>query len=222
MSTIRFPKIGRIVRLDGGSYDVDAIPGLGGPFETATEYFAAWGQAAKFPAGEAYIRSCLPLHVQDEFVVSIREFPHRIAKGGYQITVKNEGPFPLYHPDFRHSNVIIDKNYNILSIIDWENAGTVPWEIIEFPLFLGTLPPPMDLETNYDTEGNPTNEEMQQIWKDRTDYVRDVMHFECRNLSDRSLSTMLASRYTQNIGTAIRLYHESGKLGPYCNVLDKP
>jgi hypothetical protein len=49
--------------------------------------------------------------------------------------------------------VIIDKNYNILSIIYWESAGMVPWEVVELPLFLDTGPSPMDLPTKYDTEG---------------------------------------------------------------------
>jgi hypothetical protein len=74
--------------LDCGSYDVGAIPRLGGPFNTAAKYFATWGRTANFPSGEAYIRSALSLHLQDEIIAPIREFPHRIERGEYQITVK--------------------------------------------------------------------------------------------------------------------------------------
>jgi hypothetical protein len=222
MSNIRFPKIGMIIKNADGSYDVDAIPGLGGPFETAAEYFAAWGKTVKFPSRETDIRSRLPYHLQDEMLASIGDFPGQIEENRHKFLVKNEGPFPLCHRDFRHSNVIIDSNYNILSVIDWDNAGTVPWEVVEFPLFLDALPPPLDMPANYDAEGNPVDEETRKLLKERNDYVQSVTDDEKEIGSDGNLSAILSSRYNQNIATALRLYKESGKIGHYCKVLDKP
>lgn len=221
MVSIRFPKIGMITKREDGSYDIDAIPGLGGPFETAAEYLHAWANSVKFPMMEANMRAYLPPHLADEVIASIQRFPDRIKEQLCNIAVRNEGPFPLYHPDFLHSNVIVDENYNILSIIDWEGAGTVPWEVVEFPLFLYTLPPPMDLPSNYDSDGNPVDDGTRQQWEERNEYVQSAKEAKREKPYYNNLSTMLASRTSQNLATALKLYVDPGKLGFYCKVLDQ-
>lgn len=221
MSSIRFPKIGMITKREDGSYDIDAIPDLGGPFTTATEYFAAWADTVTFPMSETDMRACLPPHLEDEVIASIQHFPDQLKENLSKIIIRNEGPFPLYHPDFLHSNIIIDGNYKILSIIDWEHAGTVPWEVVEFPLFLYTVPPPMDLPSKYDSDGNPLDEGVRLQWEERNGYVRSVREAEGRLGCDKNLSGMLALRSSQNLATALKLYVDPGKLGFYCRVLDE-
>lgn len=93
MASIRFPKIGMITKRQDGSYDIDAIPGLGGPFETAAEYFHAWASSVKFPIREADIRAYVPPNMTDEIIASIQRFPDRIKEKLCKITVRNEGPF---------------------------------------------------------------------------------------------------------------------------------
>lgn len=223
MTSIRFPKIGMITKRDDGSYDIDSIPGLGGPFETAADYLNAWANSVKFPLVEEKIRAYLPPHIAaDEIVTSIQRFPDRIKESLSRIIVRNEGSFPLYHPDFLHSNVIVDEKYNILSVIDWEEAGTVPWEMVEFPLFLYTTPPPMDSPLKYDSNGDPLDDEIRRRWEERDEYLQSVKEAE-RNglLYDDSLSAMLASRKSQTLATALKLYVDPGKLGYYCEVLDE-
>lgn len=219
MSSIRFPKIGMITKRDDGSYDVDAIPGLGGPFETAAEYFAAWINHAKFPLSDIFIRSTLPPDLQDEIIASIRDFPQRLKDSLKYLN--SPGPFPLAHPDLWHSNVIIDEDYNVLSIIDWENAGTVPWEAVQFPLFLFTVPPPMDAPWNYDSEGVPVSEDTRKLWDERKTYVQSVSEAEEESGSDHRLSAVLASGDLQNVATALKFYVDNGKIGYYCRVLDQ-
>lgn len=222
MASIRFPKIGMITKRADGAYDIDPIPGLGGPFETAADYFTAWANSVKFPLNAAKIRAYSPPHIADELVTSIQRFPDRMKENLGRIIVRNEGPFPLYHPDFLHSNVIVDEKYNILSVIDWENAGTVPWEMVEFPLFLYTVPPPMDLPSNYDSEGKPVDSKSRQRWEERDEYLQSVKEAERDNsLYDDSLSAMLASRTSQNLATALKLYVDPGKIGFYRRVLDE-
>lgn len=219
MSSIRFPKIGMITKGEDGSYDIGAIPGLGGPFETAAAYFEAWAKQAKFPCSDTFVRSSLPPDLVDEVVASIRDFPQRL--NGIVKKLNSPGPFPLRHPDFRHSNVIIDDNYNILSIIDWEHAGTVPWEAVEFPLFLAAVPPPMDAPWNYDSEGTPVSEETRKLWNERKTYVQSVKEAEAGTESDHKLSAVLASGDLQSVATALSLYSADGKIGYYCKVLDQ-
>ncbi len=222
MTSVRFPRIGMISQRENGSYDVDPIPGLGGPFKTAEEFFLAWADNVKFPKGEAVIRSQLsrlPAEMVEQIILSIDQFPS-IFKEAVERLPLSQGPFPLHHPDFNHSNVIIDDAYNILSVIDWESASTVPWELVEFPMFLYTVPPPIDDPSKYDCTGNPVSPEIQKRWKERQNYVEMVKGAEERNCFDCKLSTTLACWKIQNLATSIRLYSEVGKVGYYCRLLD--
>lgn len=219
MTSIRFPKIGMISQLKDGSYDIGPIPGLGGPFETAHEYFASWAQNVRFPTAEDTIRSRMPPNLADELILSIRQFPTKFEAALNRLPIST-GPFPLQHPDFYHSNVIIDDAYNILSIIDWEGAGTVPWEVVEFPMFLYTVPPPIDLPSKYDQDGYPVIAEVQKRWKERQEYIECVKTAEAKMALDSKLSRILASPEAQSLATSIRLYQDEGKVGYYCRLLE--
>lgn len=219
MASTRFPKIGRVIRGSDGSYTVGPFPDLGGPFSTAAEYFTAWAQHAKFPMSESQ-QHRLPKSLGDEIRSSIRDFPSRLAAMAGRVSLAG-GPFPLYHTDFRHSNLIIDPDYNILSVIDWEDASTVPWEAVEFPLFLSTTPPPMDAPWNYDDEGLPTDPSVRQVWHERDEYVRFVREAEVERGLDQCLSATLANRPVQNLAGALKLFLDPGKIGFYCKVLEQ-
>ena len=41
----------------------------------------------------------------------------------------NHGPFILMHGDLRPPNIVIDDNYNIISILDWEWSHTIPLQL---------------------------------------------------------------------------------------------
>lgn len=46
----------------------------------------------------------------------------------------NHGPFILMHGDFRPPNIVIDNDFNIVSILDWEWSHTLPAQLF-VPLF---------------------------------------------------------------------------------------
>ena len=196
---IRFPQIGMIAKRGDGTYEAEAIPGLGGPFNTATEYFAAWGEHTKFPYSEKSMRIMLPEEYKDDVIRSTGDYPRRIKEQRFDITVRNEGPFPLRHTDFFHSNVIVNAQFNVLSIIDWEHAGTVPWEKVEFPMFLLTLPPALDFPWRYDDDGKPLGDDTREVWGEREEYVQSVAEAEKEMGSDDGLSSILGSIYYQNL-----------------------
>lgn len=50
MSAIRFLKIGHIEECLDGTYLVGHLPGIGGSFDTAAQFFNAWAGEAKFPS----------------------------------------------------------------------------------------------------------------------------------------------------------------------------
>jgi hypothetical protein len=38
------------------------------------------------------------------------------------------GPFPRCHLDFHHGNILLDKDFNVVTVVDWSWAQTVPLE----------------------------------------------------------------------------------------------
>jgi hypothetical protein len=116
---LKFDKIGSIFKdPETGAYDIGPLPrGLGGPYRTATEYYRAWAAKNKSMPGAT-----------SPFVSLIDEAAPLISK-------HDLGPFRLVHGDFGHNNVIVDDNFNILSVIDWEGSFVGPAEMAaRFPL----------------------------------------------------------------------------------------
>ncbi|KAK3368594.1 hypothetical protein B0H63DRAFT_441835 [Podospora didyma] len=225
ITSVRLPKIGTVVKLADGSYGIGPLPVLGGPFETATAFFEAWAEHTKFPHSTDIIQEVLSSHPPEytsAVLASLRDFPAQIKVLASRIPGSDAGPFPVMHPDFFHSNIMVDSSYNILGVIDWEGASTVPWELVEFPLFLDAVPISMDrVPSNYDADGNPVDEGTKQRWKERKKYVEMVEGFERARNRDTQLSSALKNRTYQGLSYGMRVYREPGKLTPlYSRVLE--
>lgn len=205
-----FPKIGAIIRRQDGTYDIGPLPDLGGPFSTATEYLMAWAKAARFPDMDG---------ASDEIKASIIDFPLRIRARAANIPIRDLGPFPLVHDDFGHANVVVDDNYNILGVIDWENACSMPWESIYFPLTLSVVPRPMVPAWMYEDD-IPKNEKIRVKIIEREEYVDAVRQVEERDGLPCWLSATLTDQAGQQLAYAMRLYIHDGKLGWYSKILD--
>lgn len=219
MASIRMPKIGSIIKRDDNSFDVGPMPELGGPFSTATEFFRAWARQAKFPFSEDRIRKYMSNGPVEEIISSIKDFPDHLEQLACKISNKDSGPFPLYHPDFYHSNIIVNKAFKVLSIIDWEGASTVPWELVELPLFLGIVPPKMDDPNNYEPNGLPKDENTRCRFLERSEYVKHVQAKEHELNIDQNLSGILQNPEVQALAHAMKVYLDPGKLGFYCEIL---
>ncbi|KAF1934506.1 hypothetical protein EJ02DRAFT_363555, partial [Clathrospora elynae] len=142
MASVRFPKIGSIVKLSDGTYSVGAIPGIGGPFDTAAEFFCSWAKTCKFPFDESTIRERTTLEVGDEIIKSINDFPLQLQEFAKHFPFQS-GPFPIFHTDLKISNILVDYGCRIQSVIDWEDAIVAPWEVVEFIKDLTIVPPVM-------------------------------------------------------------------------------
>ena len=90
----------------------------------------------------------------EEIVSQIVIFPPKVGELASKITARDHGPFPLFHVDFGHNNIVVDDDYNVLGVIDWEHACSVPWERIYFPWSLSTVPASMAPD-NYHENGTP-------------------------------------------------------------------
>ena len=98
-----------------------------------------------------------PPILAERMIAIINEFPSQIKAMASRLSARNNGPFPLCHDDFLHSNIMVDENsFDITGIIDWEGACTVPWELIAFPEFLQAMPASFDLLSNTTEMGNPS------------------------------------------------------------------
>ncbi|CEL03983.1 hypothetical protein ASPCAL05117 [Aspergillus calidoustus] len=219
LCSVRLPKIGSVIRRDDDTFDVGPLPRLGGPFSTATEFYLAWAKHAKFPTSDSDIRKFMQCGPVDDILSSIHKFPDGLRDLASKISACDNGPFPLYHPDFYHSNIIVDESFAVLGVIDWEGACTVPWELVEPPLFLCTVPPAMDSPNNYNADGQHKDINVIHRFRERAQYVQFVQEMEEELGMDQSLSRVLMDPDIQGLAHAIKVYHDPGKLGFYCNIL---
>ena len=217
---VQLPKIGTIVAMNpDGTCQQGPIPGLGGPYNTATEYFKAWAAQAKFSMSNDQLRAASGEYA-DEIVPSVSSFPESVGRLASRLSVRDDGPFPLCHGDFGHNNTVVDDDYQILGVIDWESAFAGPWEIFgDFPLSFSTVPPPMDVPWNYNKDGSPKDAELAQKFADQREYVAAVRREENRLGHVHHLSEALEDSRRQQLATAMRLF-QNRKVGWYSRVID--
>ncbi|KAL4903205.1 hypothetical protein BDW74DRAFT_156853 [Aspergillus multicolor] len=199
LTSLRLPQIGAIVRNRDGGDKCGPLPGFRGSFDTATAFFEAWADNVKFKWNKETItrmmwRAPIPA---EQMVAIIENFPSQIKAMASRLSSCNERPFPLAHDHFLHSTIMVDENdFNVTGIIDLQGACTVPYELILFPEVLTAMPVSFDLPHKYDQDGQPFDEELQEVWRKRGEYIEMVKSAE---LNDSLLSACLSSKRTQAI-----------------------
>jgi hypothetical protein len=111
----------------------------------------------------------------------------------------------------------VDQDFRALAVIVWEGASTMPWEVvhIETPLFLAELPTVMHkLHSVVDKDDNTA-----RPLSERDKYINAVEQRERDLEIDQTLSKFLRNSDVQNPAYGIKVYHEPGKLGLYCELL---
>jgi hypothetical protein len=220
---IRLPKIGKVVGVNkDGTYRQGPLPTLGGPFDTAADYFRAWAAKVEFGLSKSRLRDAAGQYT-DEVSRSLSAFREWVNDNAECLSVNNTGPFPLCHGDFGHNNIVFDDGYRLLGVIDWETAFTAPYEIsCEFPLSISVIPPAMDVPWKYDEAGCPTDPEDRQRFADRASYIAIVRQKEQeRGLTEGyTLSAALEDAQRQYLASAMRLY-EDGIPGWYSKVAEE-
>lgn len=222
LAKLTFPKIGIVTKDAHGRYDIGPFPNLGGPFDTATEFFIAWARCANFPTASLDLLAQGASQQEDliyEIKASIYDFPGRLSGmvKSREIILKG-GQFPICHADLMHSNIVVDNDYNVLGFIDWEGACTLPWELVEFPLFLDTIPQAFNTPDKYDKQGTPLDPDTRQCWHDRMLYLNCVK--SCESADNHRLSEALEDPRSQSLAYAMRHFNQ-GKLGLYNRILDQ-
>lgn len=207
---------------EDGTYRQGPLPTLGGPFDTAADFFRAWSTKVGFGLSEGELRDAAGPYA-DEILNSLSTFRKWVNDNAECLSVNNTGPFPLCHGDFGHNNIVFDDRYRLLGVIDWETAFAGPYEVsCEFPLSISVVPPAMDVPWKYDETGCPKDQEDRQKFADRASYVAIVRQKEEeRGLTEGySLSAALEDSQRQFVTSAMRLY-QSGKPGWYSKVAEE-
>lgn len=194
------------------------LPGLGGPFDTASEYLEAWADAAKF-YGLEHMKAACGEERGKLLEASILAFPSRLKKLAATIPTRNHGPFPLIHPDFALWNVVVDDDYKILGIIDWEFAHSGPWEMVHPPLCFMLTPAPLVPSSWYGEDGTPVDENLKERYEEMKEYIDLVRRVEQAKGLPPTLSAVLGDRAGQDLATALHFYVE-GVHGDYSKILD--
>jgi hypothetical protein len=172
---VKFDKIGCIFKdPETGHYEIGPLPnGLGGPYLTATEYYQAWA-ASNMP--EPGVTS---------------DFPSRIETIASMISKNDNGPFRLIHPDFGHNNIIVDDDFNILSVIDWEYSFVGPPELAaRFPIRLQMYPEAI-LPLERDGDGRIVDEDWRKMSENRELWVDQVALRESSSCHAQRLSASM-------------------------------
>ena len=69
-------------------------------------------------------------------------FPGRVSQAADMLSANLHGPFTLSHPDFGYHNFIVDDEYNLLAVIDWDGALIRPIEFSSvFPMEIRSMNP---------------------------------------------------------------------------------
>jgi hypothetical protein len=187
----------------------------------------------RYPYTTDYLRACLPATVADEVITGTASLPGRLAslasvsssssnnssssKSKY---FRDAGPFPIRHPDLSLNNLIVTSDFEVRGVIDWEDATTVPWTLVDAPVFLATVPRQLNPAERYDrTTGMPLDDDEVARWAGHQAYVDLVRDAETDAGTDHRLSDVLADRDLQDFAAVVHLF-ALGKMGFYGRAMD--
>ena len=177
LAAIRMPKIGSIIRdpVDQRSFVVGPLNETGsGPYASAADFYADYPLALS----KRLANGAEPVDGQSELVGAFRSlaasFPPPAARNVNEGTA---GDFGLANFDLNPNNVIVDRQFNVLSVIDWDTVVAVP------DAALYRIPPLMGL--GFAVPGvvaeRPAERERQRCGREYTGVVEDVGREMSRN-----------------------------------------
>lgn len=127
LASVRLSKIGSITRDESGSFVVGPlIETCSGPYSSASEFYADYPLALSKKLGEQPVSGQSKL--LQEFRALAKSFGGQSSREG----------FGLAHYDLNANNVLVDRSFNVLVIIDWDSVLAVPdAALYRIPFLLG-------------------------------------------------------------------------------------
>lgn len=139
LSRITFNEIGSFFVNDQGEVLVGPGADFGlGPFSSAKEYFAVQAEAYERLAMAAGLDEDADEGENEERAQLKRRFVASLWRRAMMPLVDerdDRGPFPMRHGDLHSDNILVDETGHIVGVLDWDCAGTVPWEAFAVPTF---------------------------------------------------------------------------------------
>ncbi|CAG8300661.1 unnamed protein product [Penicillium salamii] len=145
MASLQFDKIGPLYE-DPKTGDFYVGPDCSsgqGPWESSLEYYRHLAQQKL----EHAVRNA-PEEVQDDYSFSLPVLFERLISM-YTEEKSVRGPFGIAHPDFGAHNLLVNENFEILAVIDFDSVIAAPIEVqAQFPTLTGLdVEPPFHVAT---------------------------------------------------------------------------
>lgn len=159
LASIRLPKIGSLIAsndLEGGDLQINA-PGPGfikvsvgrvaesnsGPYNSAAEFYDDYPNALNkplsTPGGEDVVDG------QEKLIQTFRALA-----ASFPPTRSNLPGFGLVHFDLNPNNILVDREFNIVGVIDWDALAAVPdAALFRFPFLMGIDSPVPGVEATH-------------------------------------------------------------------------
>ena len=133
LSHLTFPAIGWLYETADGVQVGPIVDVAGvehGPFTTSAEYFC-WRAKQASAIQRTWKMESEDSALKSDFVCWL------FQQAAPLLAERNNGPFTLMHPDPWGQQLLMDKEYNINGVVDWDEVGTVPW--VEFCAYPSNL-----------------------------------------------------------------------------------
>lgn len=145
MASLQFDKIGSLYEdLMTGDFYVGPDCQTGkGPWASSLEYYRFLAQQKLEDSAQN-----APEEVQDDSSFSLPILFERLISM-YAEEESVRGPFGIAHPDFGAHNLLVNENFEILAVIDFDGVIAAPVEVqAQFPTLAGLdVEPPFNVET---------------------------------------------------------------------------
>lgn len=133
LASIRLPKIGSIIRDGSGSFVVGPLIETGsGPYDSAAEFYADYPKALSKSLGEQQVSW------QDELVQAFHSLAASFPPPAARVGDGSAEGFGLANYDLNPNNILVDREFNVLAVIDWDSVVSVPnAALYRFPFLMG-------------------------------------------------------------------------------------
>lgn len=137
LASIRLPKIGSILRdeADPDSFIVGPLVETGsGPYDSATEFYEDYPLAL----GQSLGKGEPVVSGQEELVQAFQSLAASFSPPATQAGDGSAAGFGLANYDLNPNNFLVDREFNVLAVIDWDSVVAVPdAALCRFPFLMG-------------------------------------------------------------------------------------
>ncbi|KID81986.1 Protein kinase-like domain protein [Metarhizium guizhouense ARSEF 977] len=135
LASVRLPRIGSIVRDAAGSFVAGPLIETGsGPYDSAAEFYADYPLAL----GNSLAEREGPVDGQGEVIQAFCSLAASFPPPAARAERGSAEDFGLANYDLNPNNILVDGEFNVLAVIDWDSVVSVPdAALYRFPYLMG-------------------------------------------------------------------------------------